>query len=107
MTHFLRDILRQPEELRRAIDHLSSAGQSALQTAAATVRDAQHVYLKRDRQQLRLQFGTCHEARLLWKEGAKSPATAVGTSSFRHGPQEMFRKDARFALWIDGHRMRE
>jgi fructoselysine-6-P-deglycase FrlB-like protein len=31
----------------------------------------------------------------------------MGTSSFRHGPQEMFAKDARFALWIDGHQMRK
>jgi glucosamine--fructose-6-phosphate aminotransferase (isomerizing) len=52
-------------------------------------------------------LGSCHEARLLWQEGVKSPATAMGTSSFRHGPQEMVGKNARFAIWIDGHRMRE
>jgi fructoselysine-6-P-deglycase FrlB-like protein len=52
-------------------------------------------------------LGSCHEARLLWEEGVKSPATAMGTSAFRHGPQEMVTKDARFGIWIDGQRMRE
>lgn len=52
-------------------------------------------------------LGSCHEARLLWEEGAKLPATAMGTSSFRHGPQEMIRKNSRFAIWIDGMRMRD
>src|SRR5260221_3703347 len=33
-------------------------------------------------------LGTCHEARLLWEEGVKMPATAMSTSAFRHGPQE-------------------
>lgn len=52
-------------------------------------------------------LGSCHEARLLWEEGVKSPATAMGTGAFRHGPQEMVTKDARFGIWIDGRRMRE
>src|SRR6266705_3451543 len=52
-------------------------------------------------------LGSCQEARLLWEEGAKSPATALGTGSFRHGPQEMVNRDVRFALWIDAHQMRE
>src|SRR5260221_7201423 len=51
-------------------------------------------------------LGTCQEARLLWEEGVKSPATAMGTASFRHGPQEMVTKGARFGVWIDGERMR-
>jgi fructoselysine-6-P-deglycase FrlB-like protein len=44
---------------------------------------------------------------LLWEEGAKSPATALGTGSFRHGPQEMVTPDVRFGIWIDGRQMRE
>jgi glucosamine--fructose-6-phosphate aminotransferase (isomerizing) len=52
-------------------------------------------------------LGSCYEARLLWEEGVKSPATAMGTGSFRHGPQEMIAKDFRFGLWIDGTQMRE
>src|SRR6267142_6861692 len=45
MTHFLRDILRQPAELQKTLDHLSGAGQSALDAAVAAVRAARHVYL--------------------------------------------------------------
>jgi glutamine---fructose-6-phosphate transaminase (isomerizing) len=52
-------------------------------------------------------LGSCDEARLMWEEGVKSPATAMGTGSFRHGPQEMVAKEMRFGLWIDGQRMRE
>jgi fructoselysine-6-P-deglycase FrlB-like protein len=51
-------------------------------------------------------LGSCHEARLLWEEGVKSPATALGTGSFRHGPQEMVTKGMRFGIWIDAERMR-
>lgn len=50
---------------------------------------------------------SCHEARLLWEEGVKMPATAMGTSSFRHGPQEIVRQGMRFCMWIDQSQMRE
>jgi glutamine---fructose-6-phosphate transaminase (isomerizing) len=52
-------------------------------------------------------LGSCHEARLLWEEGAKAPATAMGTGAFRHGPQEMVVEGLRLGMWIDGRRMRE
>jgi glutamine---fructose-6-phosphate transaminase (isomerizing) len=52
-------------------------------------------------------LGSCNEARLMWEEGVKSPATAMGTGSFRHGPQEMVARGMRFCLWIDGQHMRE
>lgn len=52
-------------------------------------------------------LGSCYEAQLLWQEGVKSPATALGTGAFRHGPQEVVTKEMRFVLWIDGQRMRE
>jgi glucosamine--fructose-6-phosphate aminotransferase (isomerizing) len=52
-------------------------------------------------------FGTAQESRLLWEEGAKSPATAMGTGSFRHGPQEIVTPDIRFCLWIDPTSMRD
>jgi glutamine---fructose-6-phosphate transaminase (isomerizing) len=51
-------------------------------------------------------LGSCHEARLLWEEGVKSPATAMGTGGFRHGPQEMVSPDVRFGMWIDRERVR-
>jgi glucosamine--fructose-6-phosphate aminotransferase (isomerizing) len=47
-------------------------------------------------------MGSCHEARLLWEEGAKAEATALATGSFRHGPQEIVVEGTRFAMWIDG-----
>jgi len=52
-------------------------------------------------------LGNAYEARLMWEEGVKSPATAMGTGSFRHGPLEIVAKDVRFGLWIDGAKMRE
>jgi glutamine---fructose-6-phosphate transaminase (isomerizing) len=51
-------------------------------------------------------LGSCYEARLLWEEGVKSPATAMGTSAFRHGPQEMLQEQTRVGIWIDGQRQR-
>src|SRR5713226_4144674 len=45
MTHFLRDILRQPKELRRTIDFLFAEGRPPLDVAAAAIRGARHVYL--------------------------------------------------------------
>jgi glucosamine--fructose-6-phosphate aminotransferase (isomerizing) len=52
-------------------------------------------------------LGTCHEARLLWEEGVKMPATAMSTSGFRHGPQEIVRPGMRFCIWIDQLLMRD
>jgi len=52
-------------------------------------------------------LGTAQEARLLWEEGVKSPATAMGTGVFRHGPQEMVREGMRFGMWLDAERMRD
>jgi glutamine---fructose-6-phosphate transaminase (isomerizing) len=52
-------------------------------------------------------LGNAHETRLVWEEGVKSPATAMGSASFRHGPQEIVAKSYRFALWLDGTQQRE
>jgi glutamine---fructose-6-phosphate transaminase (isomerizing) len=52
-------------------------------------------------------LASCHEARLLWEEAAKHPATSMGTGSFRHGPQEFVTTGSRFGLWVDPQRMRE
>jgi len=45
MTHFLRDILRQPTELQRTIDFLMGVGRPSLNAAAEVIRGARHVYL--------------------------------------------------------------
>jgi glucosamine--fructose-6-phosphate aminotransferase (isomerizing) len=51
-------------------------------------------------------LGSCREARLLWEEGVKAPAAAMGTGTFRHGPQEMVAEGSRFGMWIGVRRMR-
>jgi len=51
-------------------------------------------------------LATCCEARLLWEESVKSPATAMNTSGFRHGPQEIVVSGMRFCIWIDPSIMR-
>src|SRR2546430_3280647 len=52
-------------------------------------------------------LATCYEARLLWEEGVKMPATAMSTSASRHGPQEVVRHGRRVCLWIDQAQMRD
>jgi len=51
-------------------------------------------------------LASCHEARLLWEEAAKVPATAMSTGSFRHGPQEIVYPGMRFCIWLDQHLLR-
>ena len=52
-------------------------------------------------------LGTAQETRLMWEEGTKSPATAMGTGVFRHGPQEAVREGMRIGIWIDATKMRD
>jgi glutamine---fructose-6-phosphate transaminase (isomerizing) len=52
-------------------------------------------------------LGSCNEARLMWEEGVKTPATSTGTGAFRHGPQEMVSMDMRIGMWIDPSDMRD
>jgi glutamine---fructose-6-phosphate transaminase (isomerizing) len=52
-------------------------------------------------------LGSAYESRLMWEEGVKTPATAIGMGGFRHGPQEVIAKEMRFGIWIDGAQMRE
>ena len=51
-------------------------------------------------------LASCHEARLLWEEASKAPATAMTSGGFRHGPQEILVEGLRVGMWIDGHKMR-
>lgn len=52
-------------------------------------------------------LASCHEARLLWEEAAKTAATAMTTGGFRHGPQEMLLNSARIGLWLSPDILRE
>src|SRR5258708_15884441 len=45
MTRFLQDILRQPDELRRVIEHLNGAGRGLVESSAHTIRNARHIYI--------------------------------------------------------------
>jgi glutamine---fructose-6-phosphate transaminase (isomerizing) len=51
-------------------------------------------------------LASCHEARLLWEEAAKKPATALTAGGFRHGPQEIVCHGLRVGIWIDAQLMR-
>ena len=51
-------------------------------------------------------FASANEARLLWEEAAKLPATALTSGNFRHGPQEVIRRGMRFAVWIEKEKSR-
>lgn len=52
-------------------------------------------------------LASAHESVLLWEEGVKTSAAAMGTGAFRHGPQEAMRKGVHVAIWIDNEQMRE
>jgi glutamine---fructose-6-phosphate transaminase (isomerizing) len=52
-------------------------------------------------------LASCHEARLLWEEAAKAPATAMTTGGFRHGSQETIRPGLRAGIWVQPKVQRE
>jgi glucosamine--fructose-6-phosphate aminotransferase (isomerizing) len=52
-------------------------------------------------------LASAHEARLLWEEAVKAPATALTTGGFRHGPQEIVGPGLLAFLWIDAAWRRE
>jgi glucosamine--fructose-6-phosphate aminotransferase (isomerizing) len=52
-------------------------------------------------------LASANEARLLWEEAAKAPASALSTGGFRHGSQESVRPGLRVGLWLDPSRVRE
>jgi glucosamine--fructose-6-phosphate aminotransferase (isomerizing) len=51
-------------------------------------------------------LASCHEARLAFEEATKSPASALTTGGYRHGPQESIHEGLRIAFWLDGAKMR-
>ncbi len=97
-NNLARSLLQALEETERAI----AGWRQQIADTAWLVPDGVYYFLARGPG-----LGSCNETRLMWEEGVKSPATAMGTSSFKHGPQEMVTKDMRFGLWIDGQRMRD
>lgn len=93
------------DELLRAIDATSermSVWQQQIACTSWLSRDSAYYFLARGSS-----LASCHEARLLWEEGVKYPATSIGTASFRHGPQEIVSDGLRFGLWIDPEHLRQ
>lgn len=87
------------ETLDRALMNVQSSitdWASQLDASDWPAVDAPYYFLARG-----ASVSSCNEARLLWEEAAKSTATALTTSSFRHGPQEMVRGGLRVAIWLD------
>ena len=74
MTHFLRDILRQPNELQRTIDFLLGAGRPTLDAATTAIRSARH--LRRI-----LIFCACGEPYHLLETATLTPVSATVFSS--------------------------
>jgi len=84
------------------LEALIPAWQDQLGASPWLAPNAQYCFLARGSS-----VASCQETRLLWEEGVKSPASAMGTGSFRHGPQEMVSPGARFILWLDDEKMRQ
>lgn len=53
-------------------------------------------------------LASAYESRLLWEEAAKTPATAMGTGNFRHGPQEVLLNKGKIeiGLWMPNDGLR-
>lgn len=76
--------------------------QGQLEDSAWLSVDAAYYFLARGSS-----LGSCHQAQLMWEEAVKMPASAMRSSGFRHGPQEIVKQGMRFCLWIDQDQMRE
>jgi fructoselysine-6-P-deglycase FrlB-like protein len=96
-------------------DHLAPALLTAITTTAARIPDWQRQLVQTSWLQPGAYYcflargaslASSYAAQLLWEEGVKAPAIAMGTDSFRHGPQEIVTAGMRFAIWID-ERMRD
>ena len=91
--------------LRTAFDNAGKSlgfWQKQLQNSGWLEPNANYYFLARGSS-----LGTCQQARLMWEEAAKMPATSMSTSGFRHGPQEIVCEGMRFCLWIDQQQMRD
>lgn len=91
-------------ELERSLTGTASAISSwrqQIETSDWLTKDAPTYFLARGGS-----VASSYEARLLWEEAAKAPASVLTTGGFRHGPQEMVDSNLRIGLWIDGEKMR-
>ncbi len=87
-------------ELLRALadaERRLTAWQAAIAASSFCTRDATTLLLARG-----AGLAAACEARQLWEEAAKHPATALSTGAFRHGPNEVIAPGARVVLWLAG-----
>jgi glucosamine--fructose-6-phosphate aminotransferase (isomerizing) len=94
-------VVRNLEESLASAKHAMPSWQEQIGPASWLDRDAPTYFLARGGS-----LASCHEARLLWEEAAKAPASALSTGGFRHGPQEMIHDGLRVAMWLDGKKIR-
>lgn len=71
------------------------AWQAAIAASGFVAREATTLLLARGPG-----LAAAHEARQLWEEAAKHPATAMSTGAFRHGPNEVVAPGCRVVLWL-------
>lgn len=92
-------------ELQRALadaERRLSAWRTAIAASTFVARAATTVLLARGPG-----LAAAFEARQLWEEAAKHPATALSTGAFRHGPNEVVESGCRVVLWLAaGERLR-
>jgi glucosamine--fructose-6-phosphate aminotransferase (isomerizing) len=88
----------QAREIERALDDAERrlpAWRERIAASGWCVREATTVLLARGPG-----LAAALEARQLWEEAAKHPATALSTGAFRHGPNEVVRPGCRVVLWL-------
>ena len=83
------------------VEDLIPLWQAEIDKSRWLCEDAPYYFLARG-----TSIASCHEARLLWEEAAKTGATALTTGGFRHGPQEIVRAPLRIAIWLDPSHLR-
>ncbi len=92
-------------DLRRALadaERRLPAWRTAIAGSTFLARDATTVLIARGPG-----MAAAIEARQLWEEAAKHPATALSTGAFRHGPNEVVAPGCRVVLWLAaGERLR-
>ncbi len=92
-------------ELQRALQDAGrrlSAWQAAIAASSFVAAESTTLLLARG-----AGLAAANEARQLWEEAAKHPATALSTGAFRHGPNEVVAPGCRVVLWLAaGERLR-
>lgn len=93
-------------ELQRALQDAQRrlpAWQAAIATSSFVAAESTTLLLARG-----AGLAAANEARQLWEEAAKHPATALSTAAFRHGPNEVVAPGCRVVLWLAAtERLRE